>query len=341
MIKEDIIDSDIYLLKENSYYLFYEMMINSLKEEDIIENLSYSLSLLRAYLNSGYISLFRKNDNGLYTFKDSDIQIDELAEMVKCVVNKAIPISVEKKLINCNYSKNFKNLFLLQISVGNNNTDNFILAILNIQDNINYNSQFWNDLKNTLSVILKRAISYEKSMNDINTDSLTGFDNRNSYERRLQRFDNNSDDIVIALFDLFRLKFFNDNYTHEFGDLYIKEVSRILKKYWPKYTVSADKSGKEKKIETGHCIYRIGGDEFILLTTADNVKIAGIKANLASKEISTINLGIDSQNQFGINYGIVKHIPGERFQDTFMYADKLMENNKLQMYRRLHLERRT
>ena len=46
-------------------------------------------------------------------------------------------------------------------------------------------------------------------------DLLTGLDNRNSYEIRINGIDESNDNLVFGLFDLFRLKYVNDNYSHK------------------------------------------------------------------------------------------------------------------------------
>ena len=191
-----------------------------------------------------------------------------------------------------------------------------------------------------MQVILKRAASYERNTKAITTDMLTGLDNRNSYEMRLSQINEEDNNIVFALFDLFRLKFINDSFTHAKGDLYIKETAKILNKYWPKYKVTVNEDTTETYHSTGHCVYRIGGDEFVLMTNKETLQLASIKAELARDEVGLIDLGISDNIIIGLNYGMVKPEQGESMKKTYIKADHKLQEDKDQMYKKYRLERR-
>ena len=177
----------------------------------------------------------------------------------------------------------------------------------------NLEEHFWEQVKDSMQIILKRAASYERNTMAINTDLLTGVDNRNSYETRIQTLYESEQNLVFGLFDIFRLKYINDNHSHAVGDLYIKKTAEILSKYWSKYEIIKKNDEVEKK-ETGHCIYRIGGDEFALLTTKEDSELTKIKANLACEEASYIDLGLEKEIPVGLNRGIVYHQPNDFFK---------------------------
>jgi diguanylate cyclase (GGDEF)-like protein len=341
MAKENVLAPEIGLIKSDEFYLFYEMMIQSLKTDDVKEGINKSLYMLRAYLKSGNIALFRKNEEGIYLFKLSDSQMNEMAKPIGCIVNKTNPLVEEKGIFNLelNLSKRLNNLVLIHIGI-DNNSDECILAILNIDKEKELEPQFWERAKDTLQVIIKRAASYERNKNAITQDLLTGLDNRNSYEMRLQQINEADDNLVLAIFDLFRLKYVNDNFTHAKGDAYIKETAKILNKYWPKQKVITEADGTESYTDTGHCVYRIGGDEFVLLTTVENQQLAQIKATLAREETKLIELNIGEESPLGINFGVVKHNPGDSIKQTFMKADEIMQEDKSMMYKKYKLDRR-
>lgn len=338
----DIMAPDIECLKNDEFYLFYEMMIHSINADYVGEEYRIPLSMLRMFLNSGNILVFRKNENGTYVFKDSDSPCDELSQTIGLIINKSVPILTKKDSFSfeLNLSDNFKKVNLFHICAGNNSTEEFMLAVVNLNSNIELNPLFWERVKDTMQVIFKRTICYEKNIAAISTDSLTGLDNRNSYEMRLQKLNDNSNEFVFGIFDIFRLKHINDNYTHDLGDIYIKEIGRLLNSYWPKNKIFVNDAGIEKKSTTGHCIYRIGGDEFALLTTSDNLEHALVKARKAKDVASTIKLEVGCNAPVGLNFGIVKHMPGDSFRHTFITADELMNDDKNRMYKKLALERR-
>lgn len=341
---DQLIAPEMSLIRNDEFYLFYEMMIQSLKTDNVKEGLNKSLFMLRSYLKSGNIALFRKTKDGIYVFKLSDSKIDDLAQSIGCIVNKTKPLIENMELfnLNLNVSERLKNMVLLHLNITNNKNDNdeCIIAILNTENSNELEPQFWHRVKDTMQIILKRAISYERNVKAITTDLLTGLDNRNSYEMRIQKFNEADDNLVFGIFDLFRLKYINDNYTHTKGDEYIVKAADILNKYWPKQKIQVQDNGTENVVETGHCVYRIGGDEFALLTTIENLQLAGIKANLAKTEADMINLDLGDNIPLGINYGIVKHNPKDNFKKTFARADELMQENKSEMYKEYKLERR-
>ena len=191
-----------------------------------------------------------------------------------------------------------------------------------------------------MSIILKRAELYEKNIRSINIDSLSGLKNRNSYESRIENINENEGQLIYGLFDLFRLKYINDNYGHSLGDAYIKETAKILTKYWPEYKEDNNSNNPYKKNKTGHCVYRIGGDEFVLLTNNEKIELTKIKAQLAAEEVSMMNLGVDEYLPLGLNYGITIHTPESSIRKAYMAADILLSENKRKTYEKHNIERR-
>ena len=77
-----------------------------------------------------------------------------------------------------------------------------------------------------------------------------------------------------------------------------------------------------------------------MLTNIENEQLAGIKASLAREEAKLINLEIGEKIPIGINFGLVRHNPGDYIKQTFMRADELMQEDKAQMYKTYKLDRR-
>ena len=91
------------------------------------------------------------------------------------------------------------------------------------------------------------------------TDELTKVYNRRFYEQQLSEYSEKSPpkDFVFMLFDLNGLKAVNDSLGHNAGDELIKGVASCLIRTF-------GNSGQ---------IYRIGGDEFVVMLFADEKKI--------------------------------------------------------------------
>ena len=338
MAIENILNPEIELIKKDEFYLFYEMMIQSLKTDNVKEGMCESLTLLRNYLDSGNIILYRKNEEGNYVSKGSDSNIGELGNSIDCIVNKVQALIKKKHQLNLDLglSQRLESLMLIDLDVEGYDC---ILAVVN-NNRKTLEPLFWNRLYDTVQIIMKRAISYERNTKAITIDMLTGLDNRNSYEKRLESLKNSDEQLVFGIFDLFRLKYINDNFSHDKGDIYIKEVAKILNKYWPKERKTIDADGVERYIQTGDCVYRVGGDEFVLLSSSDDLSLSTLKAGLAKQEAEMISLGINSELPVGLNFGLVNHNCSENIRDTVEIADKLMQEDKAQMYRKNNLERR-
>ena len=336
---ESILRPELKLVKEDEYYLFYEMLMQTLKTDNVKEGINKSLSLLRLYLKSGNIVLYKKNEDGTYIKGPSDSKIDELHKPISCMINKLSNLVEIKGFLEIDehLSDRMNNIMMLNIHLDNNS---WILFINQLNSGKELEPKFFEKVKDTMYIILKRSASYERNIKAISTDLLTGLDNRNSYEMRIENLNKSNNKLVYGLFDLFQLKYINDNYSHETGDAYIKKTAKILNKYWPKYTVTMQEDGTEKHVETGHCIYRIGGDEFALLSTTEDIRLTKMKAKLAQEEIGLIDLGIEEDVSIGINYGIVEHNQSNSIKNTSIDADTEMKEDKSRMYKHLGIERR-
>lgn len=94
----------------------------------------------------------------------------------------------------------------------------------------------------TREIIEKQKLEYER-----NYDILTNLLNRRAFHEEF-------DDIIthqdlrcsaLLLWDLDNLKFINDTYGHDFGDLYIKEASNVFLTLNPKHTIASRMAGDE------------------------------------------------------------------------------------------------
>ena len=134
------------------------------------------------------------------------------------------------------------------------------------------------------------------------TDILTGIKNRNAFVSELQT--SNLETSSIISFDVNGLKYYNDNFGHDKGDELLTSMSDALKKVF-------DES-----------VYRMGGDEFIvLLDTVDKGKIVEMLEKFEN-EIEAFN----KQNKIVLQsaYGYSIYEKGKTYDDMIKEADKNM-----------------
>lgn len=137
-------------------------------------------------------------------------------------------------------------------------------------------------------------------------DILTGALNRISFYADTKKLDYKDDTAVFSI-DLNDLKRINDTKGHPAGDEAIRSVSKLIKKTLPK----------------GALLYRIGGDEFVIVCQGlAEEKVWNLESRLKVEMMS-------SQYSFAMGCAIMED--GEKFDDTYKRADREMYKNKREM----------
>lgn len=166
-----------------------------------------------------------------------------------------------------------------------------------------------------LSQVLKEKYEKEKYIYTSNTDELTKCLNRHAYEADIQKLDLNSEWVYISL-DLNGLKQTNDKMGHSAGDELICAASSCMKFAFASY-------GK---------IYRIGGDEFVVLLTQS---VSDLQHILKVFDSTISNWHGKYSNSVSVSYGIVQS--SEQEFDSILsvskLADERMYKNKSNYYK--------
>lgn len=134
-------------------------------------------------------------------------------------------------------------------------------------------------------------------------DELTNLLNRRSFYTDIKRI---SGKVHIVCIDMNNLKDINDTQGHIHGDKALTTIARIL-------TENVDKHSK---------VYRVGGDEFVVLSKLDKEGI--------EKSFAKINDLINKEG-LSIAHGYALYNSGEDFEQIYTTADKLMYKNKEEM----------
>ncbi|WP_270796468.1 GGDEF domain-containing protein [Aeromonas sp. QDB11] len=148
------------------------------------------------------------------------------------------------------------------------------------------------------------------------TDNLTGLPNRQAFEEAFHHYQavlarHPERHLSLFMLDLNGLKRTNDQYGHEAGDALLIQMARQLRTL----------CRQDEKI------FRIGGDEFVLLAEADHLASQRLAARLeASQHHATVQHGEHSfPLRFAIGWSSSDQTPLaelSRVADDAMYADK-------------------
>ena len=153
----------------------------------------------------------------------------------------------------------------------------------------------------------------------ITTDSLTGAKSRYAYSQKLNEYDAMEklpDDLTVFLIDIDGLKRTNDTLGHDAGDELIRGSAECI----------------EKTFEDFGCVYRIGGDEFIVFARMDRAQAESMIPKLneraaawKGREVKTISLSS--------GFAIASEFPGLSCEQLANEADEEMYKAKEEYYR--------
>lgn len=168
------------------------------------------------------------------------------------------------------------------------------------------------DLENSIQNMLS---SLEKAHADVSKlaffDQLTGLPNRFSlYKDFLKRIEKDDTSFAILFFDLDGFKRINDLYGHNSGDEVLKQIGKRL---------------NGKSLRKGSRLYRIGGDEFVLISdTAERTKLTGEITEVMAAIQKVFNLG-KVTTSISASIGISFYPANARtLDDLLQYADVAM-----------------
>ena len=161
----------------------------------------------------------------------------------------------------------------------------------------------------------------------ITTDSLTGARSRYAYSQKLNEYDampKLPDDLTVFLIDIDGLKRTNDTLGHDAGDELIRGSAECIEKTFKDYG----------------CVYRIGGDEFVVFAQMDRAQaetlIQKLKERTAAwkgREVKSISLSS--------GFAIASEFPGLSCEQLANEADEEMYKAKSEYYRITGFKRRT
>ena len=315
----------------------FNMMITAFQTDNIYDSLYLTLYEAKNYISAESIILYKLDSNNtlkhfLSTEYNNELINNIISNHKKQIINKKHYIST---------SINDNNVIFIPIELNKNSK--YILLIINNYTKDNKTcKKIIKVYTKAFETILRKMESLYQLKKQIEIDYLTQFGNRVSYEKELTNIINsNKSNFIYTLIDLFRLKYVNDNINHAAGDEYIKQVATLLSKYFPKYQTKLLNDNKNIGINTGNYLYRIGGDEFVLITMYTSKREVINNLEKLKKELLKLNLDKSSNPTLCVNYGIVEKKKQTSLEELYKEADIYLANDKQKMYRKLNIDRRT
>lgn len=171
--------------------------------------------------------------------------------------------------------------------------------------------------------LLKLGIQAGKIGKIAFTDANTGLGNPAAFKNKFEELDrlkNNYSYIGIIQFDVNNLKIINDNLGHEAGDLLIKTAAEMIDSTFGKI---------------GSC-YRVGGDEFVAITTYNHAPLACEDAIMKfERTIEQFNKNPNKPFDLRIAYGVAYYCnDSHQFQslkEVHKLADQRMYDKKKEL----------
>jgi diguanylate cyclase (GGDEF)-like protein len=250
-------------------------------------------------IDDSHTKLILQESDLLYMPQDVHDLLDE-GPLQTCVAKRKTYLDNNFKAIK-NYDnwKNYKSILVEPIII-----DNEIIGVISFlslhKEGFNNNHiKFSNLLTSSIENTIKNIQLYEETQKQSLVDGLTGIYNQKYFkmqlEAELNRAFNHNYKTSLIMIDVDYFKKFNDTHGHLLGDLVLKEVASILKKF----------------VKINDVLARYGGEEFaILIPETDMENACKIAEQIRQKVLLHKFLGRDNQEvKLSVSIGVYTHNP--------------------------------
>ena len=189
-------------------------------------------------------------------------------------------------------------------------------------------SQMSEDMRNYVQGILtaeEKARSAQEQAQDMTElafkDPLTHVNSKVAYDKMKDSMQEEIETkgaatFALLMIDVNNLKEVNDTYGHDCGDKYICGACHLF-----------------CNIYKQSLVYRIGGDEFVILLQNSNYKnrMRLLKTLDAEFQKTRNNTSRDPWERYSVAYGMSEYKPGDTLEDVFKRADESMYQKKMEI----------
>lgn len=317
---------DEILFDENTFVNPYQTAFHMIKEAFSKEHvdLQPSLEKCNLFIGSDCVILHKINPQKGVLLQSSSTskEIDLHQYIEQYLDNFKNNLKIYDSNIN---NEDIKRLTFVPLKTSDSN---YLMTIVNSELYGKYNDIFMKIIIDTYGMILEKKEYEEKLKNSRIIDELTNLYNRNGYMERIESEEVN-ETLSFSIADLFRLKYVNDNFSHISGDNYISIAADLFKKV---FMVDSDQDNK---------IYRIGGDEFVIMCSNKSAEYIEECLELVNELLSQISNNDVRDVNFCLNYGVSSTEEGiDSFSELYSLADERQKGDKTKKYLDLGIERR-
>lgn len=167
-------------------------------------------------------------------------------------------------------------------------------------------------LENLLAILLyplRNALLYREAIQSAFVDALTGVKNRAAYESNLSReieiSRRRSSELSLIVFDIDHFKRVNDRFGHTVGDLVLKNVAQAV----------------EATIRCSDALYRIGGEEFVVVLNGTDRRGTQLLAERIRKNIEALVFTSPKALSVTMSLGVATLIKEDSARKLFERAD--------------------
>lgn len=184
-------------------------------------------------------------------------------------------------------------------------------GLVGVSHDISSRKVYEGQLNNCIEELKRANVELNQS---VAVDFLTGAFTRRKFVDDLNFLIDNRGKLDIKfsliIFDIDYFKTINDYFGHTTGDLVLQRISEMV----------------VKNIRKTDCLYRWGGEEFIIILSGADLECAKIVARKIKDIIQKGNFGVD--REITISMGVGEYLPGESADQIFARVDKALYEAK-------------
>lgn len=243
------------------------------------------------------------------------------------LTHETIIINDLKKLIKLNNSKvvvTGEGKEVLSSMVAPIIINNKIYGTINIESDKNYifrefHKKILDYIAKQIAIVLKQKFMYDEIKFLSIHDVMTGLGNRTAYEKLISELIDNKNEFFSIIIDINEFKKINDTYGHPEGDFVLIDFSNKLESTFGK-----------------NYAFRIGGDEFVVISLDANIESLNMKLE-SLNNICKLKGVISNQEtiNYSFSWGMAKFPEdGKTIEEIYKKSDIMLYENKKRLSRR-------